>query len=252
MAEPLDLMLSALNLDKKRPALDIVFLVDASKSMASCIDALVGNDSIFVESLNATDPLGNLLIKDWRIRVVGYREQNCDGAQRSAANPFSTAAGEVKSQFTALKSIVGGDKPGALLDAMHQISQWASAEKAAPPSNLGWRHRHDAARVVVIFTDAGCKNTFTTSDGSEGTVDDLIRALHASKLEVHLLAPEALVYFDLAAMDGLKWEPVGEHGSKPQQSLVDFIADARNCRKVMEECIRSACRAKAIEEPATL
>jgi hypothetical protein len=223
MAEPLGLMLSALNLDKKRPALDIVFLVDASKSMASCIDALVGNDSIFVESLNATDPLGNLLIKDWRIRVVGYREQNCDGAQRSAANPFSTAAGEVKSQFTALKSIVGGDKPGALLDAMHQISQWASAEKAAPPSNLGWRHRHD-----------------------------LIRALHASKLEVHLLAPEALVYFDLAAMDGLKWEPVGEHGSKPQQSLVDFIADARNCRKVMEECIRSACRAKAIEEPATL
>ena len=33
--------------------------------------------------------------------------------------------------------------------------------RAPPPAANGWRHRHDAARVVAIFTDANCKNTFT-------------------------------------------------------------------------------------------
>lgn len=233
-------------LDKKKGVPDIVFLLDATFSMAPCLDAVTRNISTFIDTLNTPDANGGVLIKDWRIRVVGYRDRDCDGAQWLVDNPFSTDAGEVKSQLTSLKAAGGGDEPESLLDAMYQVSQWASAEKGAPAAANGWRHRHDAARIVVIFTDASCKNTFTASDGSGGTVDDLIQAYHAAKLKVILFAPEAPVYSDLSAMNGLEWEPVGALGGNPQQALVDFTTDASNFRKVMEALAKTVSASAAV------
>jgi hypothetical protein len=234
------------SLDKKKGVPDIVFLLDATGSMASCIDAVTRNISIFIDTLNTPDSNGGILIRDWRIKVVGYRDRDCDGAQWLVDNPFSTDAGEVKSQLAALKAAGGGDEPESLLDAMYQVAQWNSAEKGASPTSDSWRHRHDAARVVVIFTDASSKNTFTASGGSGGTVDDLIQAYHAAKLKVILFAPDAPVYADLSAMNGLEWEPVGALGSDPQQALVDFTTDTNNFRKVMEALAKSVSASAAV------
>ena len=234
------------SLDKKKGIPDIVFLIDATGSMDECIKAVTRNIASFVDTLSTPDANGGVLIKNWRMRVIGYRDRDADGSQWLIDNPFSSDVGEVKVQLAALEAKGGGDEPESLLDAMYSITQWSSAEKGAIPSPTGWRHRHDAVRVVVIFTDASSKPTFKTSDGSTGSVDDLIQAYHANKLKVILYAPDAPDYVDLSAMNGLEWEPVGALGANPVQALRDFTNDADNFRKVMEALAKSVSASAAV------
>ncbi len=111
----------------------------------------------------------------------------------------------------------------------------------------GWRHRHDAARVVVIFTDASCKPTFKAADGSTGTVNDLIQACMASKLKVILYAPEAACYAEgLNFLSGLEWETVGALGDKPVEALREYTSNTANFRKVMEALAKSVSASAAV------
>lgn len=221
-------------LDKKKGIPDIVFLLDASGSMKDCIHAVADNIAAFVDTLSTPDANGGVLIKDWRVRVVAYRDREADGSHWWIDNPFTSDLVQVKAQLSALEAKGGGDEPESLLDAMYTVSQWPSTERGAAASPNGWRHRHDAARVVIIFTDASCKPDFTAADGSRGSVTDLINAFHANKLKVCLFAPDAPVYGDLSGMNGLEWEPVGSLDSNPQQALTEYVATTGNFRKVME------------------
>lgn len=234
------------SLDVKKGIPDIVFLLDATGSMKDCLEAVTGNIGTFVDTLSSSDANGGVLIKEWRIRVVGYRDKEHDGAQWWIDNPFTSDVVQVKWQLAALKALGGGDEPESLLDAMYAISQWPSAEKSAVPSPNGWRHRHDAARVVVIFTDASCKPAFKTADGSTGSVNDLIQAYHANKLKVILYAPDAPGYADLSAMSGLEWEPVGTLGANPVQALMDYTANVDNFRKVMQALAKTIAVASVV------
>lgn len=238
--------MSETNLGKKCAALDIVFLLDVTSGMRPLIEACSRAIPAVFQEAGSVYLDGSRRECDWRMRIMGFRDRDFDGGDWLETSRFSKDVDEVNSQLASLEAFGGGDEPQSLLDAMYQVSQWDSVEKGATPTTGSWRHRHDAARVVAIFTGANGKTTFTANDGSVGTVDDLIRAYHAARLEVILIAPEAPIYNDLSAMCGLEWEPVGELGGNPQQALVDFITDAKNCRNVMEGCIRSAFRAKAI------
>lgn len=221
-------------LDKKKGVPDIVFLLDASGSMSECIRAVTGNIATFVDTLSTPDANGGVLIKDWRIRVLGYRDKDTDGALWWVDNPFSFDIATVKAQLDALEARGGGDEPESLLDAMYNLTQWPVAEKGATPSPAGWRSTSDAARVVVIFTDASCKPTFRDATGSEGAIPDLINLYHQKKIKVVLYAPESPNYADLSMMSGLEWEPVGQLGDNPVQALKDYTSDQDHFRKVME------------------
>jgi hypothetical protein len=222
------------SLDKKKGIPDIVFLLDASGSMDKCLRAVTDNIAAFVDTLSTPDANGGVLIKDWRIRVIGYRDKEADGSHWWLDSPFSGDVAQVKANLAALEPKGGGDEPESLLDAMYTISQWPSAEKGSAASPTGWRHRHDATRIVIIFTDASCKPTFTAGDGTRGSVSDLINAYHANRLKVCLFAPDTPLYADLSSMNGLEWEPVGTLDSNPQQALELFVTDTGNFRKVME------------------
>ena len=222
------------SLEKKKGIPDIVFLLDATGSMQPCIQAVTQNISTFIDTLNAPDANGGVLIKDWRVRVVAYRDRDADGSQWWVDNPFTSDAEEVKRQLSAIEAKGGGDEPESLLDAMYALTQWPAAEKSESASNTAWRHRHDATRVVIIFTDASTKPTFKAADGSTGTINDLIPLYHANRLKVVLFAPEAPGYADLSAMNGLEWEPVGALGDKPEVALTEFTRNTENFRKVME------------------
>ena len=222
------------SLDKKKGIPDIVFLLDCSGSMKECLVAVTDSIGSFVDTLSSPDANGGVLIRDWRIRVVGYRDKGADGSQWWIDNPFTSDVAQVRSQLTALEAKGGGDEPESLLDAMYSVAQWPSAEKGAIAGATGWRHRHDAARIVIIFTDASSKPDFAAADGSRGSVSDLINAYHANRLKVCLFAPDAPAYADLASMNGLEWEPVGSLDSNPQQALKDFVSNTAHFRKVME------------------
>ena len=234
------------SLDKKKGIPDIVFLLDASGSMKECIQAVTQNIATFVDTLATPDANGGILIKDWRIRVLGYRDRDADGDQWLVDNPFSSDIAAVKAQLAALEAKGGGDEPESLFDAMYALTQWSSAEKGAQALDTGWRHRHDAARVVVIFTDASCKPGFQAADGSPGPVNDLMQAYNANKLKVILYAPMAPSYTELGTMSGLEWEPVGELGDKPVEALKAYTSDAANFRKVMEALAKSVSQSAAV------
>jgi Mg-chelatase subunit ChlD len=234
------------SLDKKKGIPDIVFLLDASGSMKECIQAVTQNIATFVDTLATPDANGGIQIKDWRIRVIGYRDRDADGSQWLVDNPFSNDIATVKSQLAALEAKGGGDEPESLYDAMYALTQWPSDEKGGQGLPTGWRHRHDAARVVVIFTDASCKPGFKAADGSTGTVNDLMQAYNANKLKVILYAPEAPCYMELSSMSGLEWEPVGALGDNPVQALKDYTSNAANFRKVMEALAKSVSASAAV------
>jgi hypothetical protein len=221
------------SLDKKKPTPDIVFLLNATGSMRGCFPSVTQCISEFVVTLGNSDGYGDLLTEDWRVRVLAYRDRMTDASCWFIDNPFTGSITEVKSQLTAIEAKGGGDEPESLLDAMYALTQWSAAEKGAIASPTGWRHIHDAARVVVIFTDAGCHPTFKTAAGSDGSVDDLIKACHNSKLTVLLYAPEIPVYVDFAAMNGLEWEPMGSLTENPVQALNDYTRNTDSLRKVV-------------------
>jgi Mg-chelatase subunit ChlD len=227
------------SLDRKKGIPDIVFLIDASGSMEECIQAVTNNVSNFVDTLAAPDANGGVIIKDWRICVIGYRDRDAEPSQWLVENPFTSDIGEVKAQLANLEAKGGGDEPESLFDAMYMLTELPSADKGAQALPNGWRHRHDAARIVVVFTDASSKNSFRASDGSTGTVDDLIQAYHASKLKVILFAPNAPCYSELSMMNGLEWDPVGAVGENPVQALKEFTSNSSNFRKVMEALAKS-------------
>jgi hypothetical protein len=233
------------SLEKKKGIPDIVFLLDASGSMTECITAVTQNIASFVGTLASPDTNGGVLIKDWRIRVIGFRDRESDGSQWLVDNPFSVGVDEVKGQLAALEAKGGGDEPESLFDALYTVSQWPAADKGAEALATEWRHPHNASRVVVIFTDASCKLGFRTADGSVGAVNDLINACYAKKLKVILYAPEAPCYTELSSMNGLEWEIVGSLGDDAPEALRRYASDGANFRKVMEALAKTVSRSCA-------
>ncbi|HVF41195.1 MAG TPA: hypothetical protein VM939_14930, partial [Gemmatimonadaceae bacterium] len=59
---------------KTKGVADVVFLVDVSGSMSTCIDALRRNIEAFIDSLSSGDANNAAPVKDWRGKVVGYRD----------------------------------------------------------------------------------------------------------------------------------------------------------------------------------
>ena len=107
---------------KAKGVADIVFLIDVSGSMSPCIDALRTNIEAFVDSLSAGGPNNAAPVKDWRAKVVGYRDAEVDAGSWFEDNPFVRSAAELKAQLAALRAQGGGDEPESLLDALYKVA----------------------------------------------------------------------------------------------------------------------------------
>lgn len=136
-----------------KKVVDLVFLVDVTGSMLPCIDGL--KDSIDKFFANLTDEKGNdLAIRDWRAKVVGYRDVKFDGDKWLEDNPFVTTADEIHRQLQGLAAKGGGDEPESLLDALLTVADMGEAGVQDGDDAGKWRPRSQAARAVVVFTDA--------------------------------------------------------------------------------------------------
>ena len=129
--------MTTISLDKKIGVPDIVFLLHASRSMNQCIQAVSQNISTFVDTLIASDFNSGVLIKDWRIRVLAYRDRLADESYWFIDNPITSDIAEVKSQLAAIEAKGGGDEPESRLDAINTLTQWSAAEKGATTSPTG-------------------------------------------------------------------------------------------------------------------
>ena len=92
---------------KTKGVADVVFLIDVSGSMAPIIDALRKNIEAFVDSLSSGGANNAAPVRDWRGKVVGYRDieaASSEGIEWIEDHPFVRDTAALKAQLASLRA----------------------------------------------------------------------------------------------------------------------------------------------------
>ena len=231
---------------KTKGVADVVFLIDVSGSMAPIIDALRKNIEAFIDSLNTGDANNAAPVRDWRGKVVGYRDiefAHAEGIEWFESHPFVRDAAALKAQLASLRAEGGGDEPESLLDALYKVATMEASPKGAQTQEPDkWRYRSDAARVVVVFTDAPFKETMSIQEAKGGALQDVANVVMANRIILSLFAPNFEGYDRLSQIDKSEWEVVEYDGLNPQQALQKFTGDPANFRTTLKQLAASVSR----------
>ena len=231
---------------KTKGVADLVFVVDVTGSMATCIDALRKNIETFIDSLSRGDGNTAAAVRDWRGKVVGYRDiesSESEGVPWFVDNPFVRDVGALKSQLAALKAVGGGDEPESLLDTLYKVASMPALPKGAQTEDATkWRYRSDAARVVIVFTDAPFKETMSLPEAKGGSLQDVANLVMANRIILSLFAPNFEGYDRLSQIDKSEWEVVEFEGLTPQQALEKFTSDPVNFKTTLQQLAASVSR----------
>lgn len=224
---------------KTRGVADIVFLIDVSGSMAPVIDALKQNIGTFAESLSAGEGNNVSPVRDWRAKAVGYRDFEED-AEPFVDHPFVDNVEALRAQLAGLHAGGGGDEPESLLDALYRVASMGQTEKGAQSHDPArWRYRSDAARVVVVFTDASYKPTMVIPEAKGGGLADVINAIINNRVILSLFAPDMPGYDELSMVDKSEWEVISYPGLTPQQALERYTSDPANFKNTLRQLAAS-------------
>jgi hypothetical protein len=231
---------------KTKGVADVVFLIDVSGSMAPIIDALRKNIEAFVDSLSSGDANNAAPVRDWRGKVVGYRDieaAQVEGLEWLEDHPFVRDTAALKAQLASVRAQGGGDEPESLLDALYKVATMEASPKGAQSEDAGkWRYRSDAARVVVVFTDASFKETMSIPEAKGGALQDVANVVMANRIILSLFAPNFEGYDRLSQIDKSEWEVVEYEGLNPQEALQRFTADPANFRTTLKQLAASVSR----------
>jgi hypothetical protein len=231
---------------KTKGVADIVFMIDVSGSMEPCIDALRMNIEAFAESLSRVDANNTAPVKDWRAKVIGYRDLESaegEGIPWIVDNPFVRDVAALKAQLGSLRAMGGGDEPESLLDALFKVATMEAVPKGSQTVDPNkWRYRSDAARVVIVFTDASFKETMSIPEAKGGSLQDVANVVMANRIILSLFAPNFEVYDQLSQIDKSEWEVVEYEGLSPQAALQKFTSDPVNFRNTLKQLAASVSR----------
>lgn len=226
---------------------DIIFLVDVTGSMQPCIDALKANIAEFLKTLSQSDDAAP--VRDWRACVAGYRDYDFDDAPPFERFPFVRDAESLKEQLDALEAKGGGDEEESLLDALYAVATLGDAAPGAETPDC-WRARGEAARIVVVFTDAPYKEVMRLPKARGGGFYDVANALMAERIILSLFAPDMPCYDRLAQIDKSEYRPIpynpgDEYG--PQKALAAFTSRQEAFRNTLMQLAKSV--SKSAETP---
>ena len=231
---------------KTKGVADIVFVVDVSGSMSTCIDALRKNIEAFIDSLSRGDGNNAAPVRDWRGRVVGYRDLEAAATENLPwfiDNVFVRDVAALKSQLAALEANGGGDEPESLLDTLYKVASMPAIPKGLQSEEPDkWRYRSDAARVVIVFTDAPFKETMSIPEAKGGSLQDVANVVMANRIILSLFAPNFEGYDRLSQIDKSEWEVVEFEGLNPQEALQKFTSDPVNFRNTLKQLAASVSR----------
>jgi hypothetical protein len=221
-------------------------MIDITGSMSPCIDALRANIEIFIDSLSKGEANNAPPVRDWRGKVVGYRDVEAaqsEGLPWFVDAPFVRGAGELKAQLSQLRAEGGGDEPESLLDALFKIASMEASPKGAQTEDPNkWRYRSDAARVVIVFTDASFKETMSIQEAKGGSLQDVANLIMANRIILSLFAPNFEGYDRLSQIDKSEWEVVEYEGLSPQEALKKFTSDPASFKTTLKQLAASVSR----------
>src|SRR4029453_5793870 len=85
-----------------------------------------------------------------------------------------------------------------------------------------WRYRSDAARVVVVFTDASFKETMSLPEAKGGSLQDVANVVMANRIILSLFAPNFEGYDRLSQIDKSEWGDGEYEGRNAAGALQKF------------------------------
>lgn len=226
---------------------DIVFLLDVSGSMEPCLNALTNNIGVFFDQMTNPGPNEGPVVKDWRVKVCGYRDARTDGSMWWVETPFTSDAGQVKANLGSLEAKGGGDEPESLLDALWKVAKMPAANKGEAAGEAMWRYKSDAARCVIIFTDASCHMTTAIPEAAGAAFEDVVREVAASVLRLSFYCPEADCYQAISTMDQTEVEFIGSL-SDAVAKMKEFSRDTNNFKKTMKQLAQSVRASSPVPE----
>ena len=218
---------------------DIVFLLDATGSMGPCINAVKQNITKFVTTMTTPNPNGGAVVKDWRAKIVGYRDLDYTDCPAYVDNPFVTSVPELESQLNALHADGGGDEAETLLESLYRLANMPATKADEELKPDAWRSVGGARRFVVVFTDAPFKEPLREPRGA--SIDDVILNLMTAKIVLHIFAPKKFERFNtLAEVDKAQWYAVPvQEGQTPQAALADYTSDPSKFGKIIEQLAKT-------------
>ncbi len=167
---------------------DIVFCIDATGSMAPCIDHVKQNVENFASAIESNSTNTKV---DWRAKILVYRDFGSDSGYLKNDFPFVTNAKELKSQLDQVTAEGGGDEPESTLDAILYAtlkSEW----------------RISAHKIVVVFTDATTKPNLDGKTIKELDIPDdfevFAQVLMENHIKLFLYGQQCAIYDDLSKL----------------------------------------------------
>lgn len=174
---------------KVKGVVDLVFLLDATGSMQSCIDGLKENIKSFFQALTTRDAANQVPVKEWRAKVVGFRDYDDNPLNWLEDNPFTNDVSTLYAQLDALDATGGGDMPESMLDALFTVVGQGESDAGENLSPWKWRFRREAVRSVIAFTDAPFKPIIRAPQGRGGNVDDVINLIMQKRVLLTVITP---------------------------------------------------------------
>jgi len=249
---------------KVKGVVDLVILLDVTGSMQECVDALKNNIREFIVQLSDKDANNSNPIKDWRIKVCGYRDQQVNPETWFVDNPFVRDVAAVQSQLSAsnMQAGGGGDEPESLLDALYKLAKMEQSGVQDGEVPDKWRARGTANRIIVFFTDATYKTSMTLPEAAGGCVSDVSSALMAARIVLVGFVPEWPGYEELAACDRCELDryltvaanpiianlgkPKEDGGEAAQRAAVDALKalskDSNGFKKLMDQLAKTVVK----------
>jgi hypothetical protein len=224
---------------KVKGVADIVFLLDATGSMGPCISAVKQNITNFVNTLTSPNPNGAAVVKEWRAKIVGYRDLDYTDCPAYVDNPFVGTVGELEAQLGALHADGGGDEPETLLESLYKLAAMPATKPDEALRPDAWRSVGGARRFVVVFTDAPFKEPLREPRGA--TIDDVILNLMTAKIVLHIFAPKKFDRFNtLAEVDKAQWYAIPmQDGQTAQNALAEYTTDPGKFGKIIEQLAKT-------------
>ena len=213
---------------------DIVFLLDATGSMGPCIHAVKQNIKTFVQTLTTPTPNGAAVVKDWRAKIVGYRDLDYTDVPAMVDNPFVASAPELEAQLDALTADGGGDEAETLLEALYMLANMPASAPDEPLRPDAWRHVNTGRRFIIVFTDAPFKEPLRLP--RDAKIDDVILNLMTAKIVLHMFAPATITRFEtLEEVDKALWYKVPvKPGETAQKALEEYTSDQSKFEKIIQ------------------
>ena len=196
--------------NKIKGVVDIVILIDVTGSMTECINAVKTNIGRFIDALTTKNANNEAPIKDWRMKICGYRDYERDGVSWFVDNPFVTDVPSLQSQTgaTNMQASGGGDEPESLLDALFKIASMEETGLQDAPDLSKWRRRGAVRRCIAFFTDATYKRSLAIPEAAGSGVGDVINKLMEQKILLWGLVPPWEGYTELGAMPKSQMESI--------------------------------------------